>query len=87
MRVVSTIRYPWVLLVAVLLVVPGTLLSIALGGIGLLMLLLLLADAAFNRTTTRDSARNNLSVVAQVGLAAVIAGVLGGLIAVVAWVV
>lgn len=74
----------WLLVVALLLVVPGTLLSVAFGGIGLVLLLMLLVDFLLARATKSSSNRPSLGVAAQLGLAVVLAVAVGGVIAFVA---
>ena len=74
----------WLLVVAVLLVVPGTLLSVAFGGIGLVVLLMLMVDFLLARATKASSDRPSLGVAAQLGLAAGVAAAVGGVIALVA---
>lgn len=67
-----------------LLVVPGTLLSVAFGGVGLVLLLMLLVDFLLAKVTRSASDRPSLGVAAQLALAAVLAAAVGGVIALVA---
>lgn len=77
----------WLLVAAVLLVVPGTLLSIAFGGIGLVLLLMLLVDFLLAKVSKSSSDRPSLGLAAQLGLAAVLAAAVGGAIGLVAWLI
>ena len=77
----------WLLVVAVLLVLPGTLLSVAFGGVGLVLLAMLLVDGALVRATASPASRPALGVVAQLGLAGAVAAAVGGSIALLAWVI
>ena len=77
----------WVLVVAVLLVIPGTLFSVAFGGVGLVLLAMLLVDAVLASATASPASRPALGVGAQLGLAGVVAAAVGGSIALVAWVI
>lgn len=74
----------WLLVVALLLVVPGTLLSVAFGGIGLVLLLMLLVDFLLTKVTKSSSDRPSLGAAVQLGLALVVAAAVGGVIALVA---
>ena len=75
----------WLLLLAVLFVVPGTLLSVAFGGVGLVLLLMLLVDHLLARVTNSSpTAVPSLGVAAQLGLGAALAAAVGGVIALVA---
>ena len=74
----------WLLAAALFLVVPGTLLSIAFGGIGLVLLLMLLVDFLLAKFTRSSSDRPSLGVAAQLGLAVGVAVAVGGVIALVA---
>lgn len=74
----------WLLVVAVLLVVPGTLLSVAFGGIGIVLLLMLMVDFLLAKVTKASSERPSLGVAAQLVLAAAVAAAVGGVIALVA---
>ncbi len=77
----------WILLVAVLLVVPGTLASIAFGAIGLAMLLLLAFDWVVTVVVKPERHRRTLPAPIQLLLAAVVASVFGGAIGLAAWIV
>lgn len=77
----------WLLIVAILLVVPGTLLSVAFGGVGIVLLLMLLVDFLLAKGTKSSSDRPALGVAAQLSLTCVLAASVGGLIALVAWVI
>ena len=77
-------RNRWLLVVGVVLVVPGTLLSVAFGGIGLVLLLMLLVDFLLAKATKSSSTRPSLGVVAQLALAGAVAAAVGGVIALVA---
>lgn len=74
----------WLLLASVLLVVPGTLLSLAFGGVGIVLLLMLLVDFLLAKATRSTSGRPSLGVAAQLALAVVLAAATGGVIALVA---
>lgn len=80
-------RNRWLLIVAILLVMPGTLLSVAIGGVGLVLLLMLLVDFLLAKTTKSSSDHPSLGVAAQLALAGVMAAAVGGLIGLVAWLV
>ena len=74
---------PWLVVMAVVLVVPGTALSIALGGIGLLMLLALGVDYLVARGGSTDRP----AVAVQLGVAVAVALVLGAAIGLGAWII
>ncbi len=80
-------RNRWLLLVAVLLVVPGTFLSMAFGGVGVVLLVMLLVDFLLAKATKSSSHRPALGVAAQLALAGAVAATVGGSIAFVAWVI
>ncbi len=75
---------PWILRVAVLFVFPGTVLSVVFGLTGILILLLLLADYEAGGLV---HPAKGLHPIVQVLLTLCFAGALGGLIALVAWIV
>lgn len=79
-------RWPWVAAIAGLLVVPGTLLSIALGAIGAIMALLLLVDFVTARSRGREQRTSSPSLVIQLLVGSAIAGAIGGGIALGAWI-
>jgi hypothetical protein len=74
-------------LVAVLLIVPGTFLSIAFGAIGGIMLLVLLGYAALVTATGTRVAKVRLGPFGQLVAATALAAVLGGIIGFVAWLI
>lgn len=77
----------WILIVALLLVFPGTLASVALGAIGLTMLLLLALDGLVTAVIRPKRHWRTFPAATQLLLAAVIAGAVGGAIALAAWIV
>jgi len=77
----------WLLAVAVLLVIPGTLLSVAIGGVGVVLLVMFLMDFMLAKATRSSDNRPALGVLAQIALAGVLAAAVGGVIALVAWVI
>ena len=78
-------RNRWVLCVAVLLVLPGTLASVAFGAVGILMLIFLGLDWFLARSTGATATAQRRPVVQQLMIATAIASGLGGAIALVAW--
>jgi hypothetical protein len=74
---------PWLVAVAVLLIVPGVILSFVLPIIGGLMLGALALDYLI---APGDERRPRLGPLAQVSIAALAAGLIGGLIAIGAWI-
>lgn len=77
----------WLLAVAVLLVVPGVLLSVAFGGVGLVLLVMLFVDWLLAKATKSYGKRPALGVASQIALAGVLAATVGGVIALVAWLI
>lgn len=77
----------WILIVALLLVFPGTVASVALGAVGLGMLFLLALDRIATAVFEPKGQWRTLPVPTQLVLAAVIASALGGAIALAAWVI
>jgi hypothetical protein len=73
---------PWLVVVAVLLVVPGVILSFVLPAIGGLMLAVLALDYTL---APGDEIRPKLHPLTQVVIAALLAAVIGGVIALGAW--
>ena len=79
-------RAPGVVALAVLLVVPGTALSIAFSAIGLIMLAALGLDWMARTDGETDGARR-LPVLAQLGIGVGAAAAVGGAIALGAWII
>ena len=77
----------WILVISILLVVPGTLLSIAFGAIGLAMLCVLALDSLFAAVIKSDRRLPTLATPIQVLVAVGIAAALGGVIALGAWII
>lgn len=77
-------RNRWLVVAAAMLVIPGTLLSIALGGIGALLLIGLLIDHVL---ATRGGSRPRLPWWLQLLAAAIGAALIGSLIGLVAWII
>lgn len=78
-------RAPWVVATGVVLVVPGTLLSIAFTAIGAVMLAALAADY-FARGGGAHGSRRRLPVATQLGLGVGGMAIVGGCIALGAWI-
>ncbi len=74
----------WALAVAVLLVVPGTALSVAFGAIGVVILLVFLVDSVAG-AHLRPAKR--LHPLVQVVVALCAAAAIGGIVALAAWIV
>jgi len=77
----------WLPAVAVLLVIPGTLLSVAIGAVGVVLLFMFLVDFVLAKATRFSDDRPALGVLSQIALAGVLAAIVGGVIALVAWVI
>ena len=77
----------WILIVALLLVFPGTLASVAFGAIGLAMLLLLALDRLVTVVFKPKWHRRTFSAATQLFFAVLIASALGGAIALGAWII
>lgn len=79
-------RSPWTVVIAVVLVVPGTLLSIVFGAIGAVILIALALDYAVRRGGTTGPARRTPLVV-QVGVGVGVAAAIGAAITLGAWII